>query len=366
MSLPKDYKQYTDKYFLRAREVLMKDEKNPTATAQVFIRKGDAKIYGLAEAIDFITKNVQHGSLKIHALQDGDHFDPCEPLMTINGYARAFIEFETVILGIISARTTLENDKQDIDLKQIEENMSKIVKLAGDRPVSYFGARHWSWERDAEIAKACFNAGAANCSTDAGAATVGQKGMGTIPHALQAVYHGMFGMERAVAESTMAFDQTMPEEVPRVALVDYANREIQDSIHTAGVLEDFGTKRLDGIRIDTCGENVIQSGMHMTDKSFWFGRGVTISGVHNVRKALDYSGFDYVKIMLSSGFGNPEKVKAFIDAEKLLKTRLFDGLGVGGVFYSRMATMDVVGVSGKKISKMGRKANPVNRLGRIV
>jgi len=88
--------------------------------------------------------------------------------------------------------------------------------------------------------------------------------------------------------------------------------------------------------------------------------------VHNIRKALDYSGFDYVKIMLSSGFGNPAKVNEFVRAEKILKTRLFDGLGVGGVFPSRMATMDIVSINHKPISKVGRENRASNRLKRVI
>ena len=365
MTLPIKHEPYSDKYFLRAKEILKGESCHFLVTVQVFVRNGNARIYGLKEAQEIIQKYGEHVSLRIWSLKDGDHFDPSEPVMVIRGSIQRLIDLETMYLGVISARTTLENDKQDINLKQIEENMGKIVDLVGDKPVSYFGARHWSWDRDADISRACLNAGAANCSTDIGAATVNEKGIGTIPHSLEAIYHKKFGLDSAVVESTLAFDAAMPKDVPRIALIDYANHEIQDSIKTAEVLEDYGNKKLDGIRIDTCGENIIQSGMHMDDSSFWFGKGVCISGVYNIRKALDYSGFDYVKIILSSGFGNPDKVKAFVDAEKILKTKLFDGLGVGGVFHSRMATADIVKIGDVPISKAGRKCGNFERLKRI-
>jgi nicotinate phosphoribosyltransferase len=367
MRLPADHRPYTDKYFLRSKEVLEHDERNPRIKAQVFIRKGHAKIYGLSDAMDILTTYGDHDTLRVYALKEGDTFAPCECVMEIHGRARNLIELETMCLGIISARTTIENDHKDINLTDVRRNMGRIVDLVRGRPVSYFGARHWSWDRDAEISRECYNAGAANCSTDIGAMEMGgQQGIGTIPHALQAVYHQLFGIDKAVVESMVAFDNAISEEIPRIALIDYANREIEDSINVAGVLQDLGNKRLDAIRIDTCGENVIQGAMHMLDESFWFGNGVCINGVHNIRKALDYSGFDYVKIILSSGFGNPEKVKAFVDAEKILKTRLFDGLGVGGVFYSRMATMDIVSVDGVPTSKVGRTRKPTDRLMRVI
>lgn len=367
MSLPVKHEPYIDKYFLRSKEILRKEGINPVITAQVFIRKGDVKVYGIREALDILERYGHHGNLSVHALPEGEHFDSCEPLMIIKGNVQEIIDLETMYLGVISAETTLRNDNKDIDLRQIRENMSKVVEIAGDRPVSYFGARHWRYDRDGDIAEACYNGGAVNCSTDEGGMRMGgQQGIGTIPHALEAIYHDRYGIHNAVTEATISFDAHMDDDIPRVALIDYANREIQDTIKTASVLEDLGNKKLDAIRIDTCGENVIQSAMHIHDKSYWFGKGVSISGVHNIRKALDYEGFDYVKIMLSSGFGNPEKVKEFVDAEKILKTRLFDGLGVGGVFYSRMATMDIVAVGSKPISKVGRSHNKSKRLKRFI
>jgi nicotinate phosphoribosyltransferase len=87
-----------------------------------------------------------------------------------------------------------------------------------------------------------------------------------------------------------------------------------------------------------------------------------------LRKALDQFGHRDVKIILTSGFGDPEKVKAFVEAEKLLGVRLFDALGVGGIFKPcRMATMDIVAVGETPemltpISKVGRPYNPNPRL----
>ena len=85
-------------------------------------------------------------------------------------------------------------------------------------------------------------------------------------------------------------------------------------------------------------------------------------------KALDQAGHADVKIILTSGFGDVKKVRAFIDAEKILGVRLFDELGVGGIFKPcRMATMDIVAVGEtpetmEAISKVGRPYNPNPRL----
>ena len=190
--------------------------------------------------------------------------------------------------------------------------------------------------------------------------------MGTIPHALETVYAWLYGYENAVVESTKAFNRVIDKAVPRIALIDYANKEVDDSVRTADALEG----RLYGVRIDTCGENVMQgasaNGNHK-DAKYWFGAGVTVSGVYAVRKALDEAGHEDVKIILSSGFGEPEKVRAFVKAEKELGIKLFDALGVGGVFPARMSTMDIVAVGEdrynlKPMAKVGRGYHPNKRL----
>ena len=81
-----------------------------------------------------------------------------------------------------------------------------IVNEVGDRPVVYFGARHWHWNRDKEIAEAAIKGGAVTTSTDAGSEVIGEQGVGTIPHALENVYAWEHGKDSAVLESTKAFD----------------------------------------------------------------------------------------------------------------------------------------------------------------
>ena len=69
-------------------------------------------------------------------------------------------------------------------------------------------------------------------------------------------------------------------------------------------------------------------------------------------------------MLLTSGFGDVNKVKAFVAAEKALGIKLFDGLGVGGLYKPcRAATMDIVGVGDSPdsilpLSKKGRSYNP--------
>ncbi|MCB0353212.1 MAG: hypothetical protein KDD64_06785 [Bdellovibrionales bacterium] len=385
--LPEQVEPFTDKYFLRTREILEREGLNPTVRAQVFVRKGPGEIGGINEALAMIEKYssfIENGG-KVFALEDGDQFEPKETLMVFEGPLLDLVVLETVYLGAITRATTAANGgPEHVNLDRVRERVREIVEAAEGRPVSYFGARHWHLEEDPMIARAAFDGGASSCSTDAGAATFGQEGIGTIPHVLENAFAALYGKDRAVVEATKAFDRVIDPSVPRIALIDYNNREIDDSL---AVAEELGS-RLAGVRVDTPGENVAQGalasrncaevltweaeGLFLPQASdpyakFWFGSGVTVTGVYALRKALDAAGRSDVKIVLTSGFGDPEKVKAFVDAEKKLGVKLFDSLGVGGVYPSRAATMDVVGVESSPgefapLSKTGRAYSPNPRL----
>ena len=353
MKLPQDHKPYIDKYFLRSKEILQKEDLNPTVKLQVFMRKADCNIYGIDEAIEIVKTYAPNAS--IYSLQEGDHADPCETIMVIEGKIQDIIDLETMYLGVISAETTKKVDNRGPYLNEIEDRMASLVSLAG-RPIMYMGARHWRWDRDAEISQACFKGGAVACSTDIGAATAGGQGAGTIPHALETIFHWK-KHSSAVLAAVEAFDKHIPKEVPRIALVDYSNQELWDTIKCCEQLKD----RLWGIRIDTCGENYMEGVMPSTSNS----KGVSIKGVYLIRKMLNDAHLEKINICLSSGFANPDKVREFVKAEKELGMMLFDMLGVGQVFYSRVTTGDIVEVEGEEIHKVGRPYRPNLRLKKV-
>ncbi len=358
-----NYKKYSDKYFLRSKKILEKENINPWVKMQCFIRKGPGKIAGIDEAVQLILKHsdIQAKNGKIYALEDGVNYNSTETVMLIEAPLQSIIELETLYLGIITAETTKLNDNRVIDLKAIKENMQKIVNMT-KRPVLYFGARHWRYDEDAAISKAAFEGGAFGCSTDEGAATVGQDGLGTIPHALVLAFAGKYGKKQATLKATQAFHKHIDKAVNRIALVDTFNKEISDSLSVASELGE----NLFGVRLDTCGENFGEGCLKKDSNDFKSGRGVTVELAKNLRNALNKNGFNNVKIILSSGFANPEKVRAFIDAEQEMGIKIFDSLGVGQLFYSRSATADIAEVDGKLLSKFGRHLKINKRLVRML
>ncbi len=365
--------EYTDKYFLRTREILEKEGLNPTAKAQVFVRKGPGVVAGMDEALDLISKYATE--TKVMGLKDGMTYEPGEVLMTLEGPIQDYVTLETTYLGILAHNLTMANDGKEVDLQEVENKARAVVEAAKGRPVLYMGARHYHMNQDAEIAAAAIRGGFTGTSTDVGSAVLGQRGVGTIPHVLENVMAHKYGMNRAVVEATKAFDKHMDKEIPRIALIDYNNCEITDAINTAREVPS-----LSAVRVDTCGENLAQGALRdayglkdlvgrdvdvlKEDEKYWFGNGVTVTGVYALRKGLDNAGFGNVGILLTSGFGNPEKVKAFTRAEQMLETKLFDGLGCGQLAPSRTTTMDVFEVEGNPISKVGRYERPNQRLER--
>lgn len=349
--LPESHIPYTDKYFLRARTILQGDGLNPEVAMRVFIRKGPGKVYGILEAVEILKEYVPDPDrLRVFALPEGSEYASTEPLMHIEGPIQDFIELETMYLGVLTAATTEVNDGRGVDPSDAATSAAMVRELCPDKHLMYFGARHWHWSMDAEISKAVIKAGFDSCSTDIGAQAAGlEAGVGTIPHALVLVYAHAYGKERATAEATLGFDRHIEKAAPRIALVDTFNREIDDALNTSEALGD----RLYGVRLDTAGECLGQGGLPFDGRKHVTGKGVTVESVRAVRKALDDKGFSRVNIVLSSGFGDPDKLKAFCDDEKA-RGRLFESLGVGGLFSSRFATADIVRVEGRELAKAGR------------
>lgn len=343
--------RFTDKYFLRANQILKAENLNPWVNMQVFVRKGPGKIAGIDEAVQIITENsnIQRVGGRIYAKREGQEYQGKETIMNIVAPVQEIMELETVYLGVIAAGTTLRNDNRDIDLDAIARQVEQVVALTAGRPVLYFGARHWHYKRDAEIAQAAFKAGAADAATDNGAAVTGKQGVGTIPHALENVFAYYVGKNNAVADSTYAFDQFMDKAVPRIALVDYNNREITDTLATILALREVDVTRLAAVRVDTCGENVAEGGWAAYAEEYWAGKGVTVNGVAALRKEIDcYCKRTRIEnrvgIVLSSGFSNPAKVAAFNEGEKKYNLRLYDAIGAGFLDGVRCATADIIAV----------------------
>jgi nicotinate phosphoribosyltransferase len=201
--------------------------------------------------------------LEVEALQDGEWLayggDPLEvePALRIRGRYRDFALLETPLLGVLTRGT------------RIATNVYEVLEAARGKPVLFFPARFDAHEIQAadgyayQIAVQRYRLDAGRpgpdpqISTDAQGDWWGGAGGGTVAHSLIACYLG------DTAGAMLDFARYVPSEVPRIALVDFNNDCLGESLQVARVLWEEHIRRrrsgdpeadrfrLDGVRPDT-------------------------------------------------------------------------------------------------------------------
>lgn len=328
---------YSDKYFVRARELLRKDGHRPRVTMQVF-GKTQGFLGGIDEAIAILKLCADRwDELTVSALYDGDQIAPWETVLLIEGPYDVFAHLETLYLGVLARRT------------RVGTNTHAVVEAARPKQVMFFPARHDHWLVQTGDGYAAHIAGAIGVSTDAQASWWGSEGIGTVPHALIAAYGG----DTVLASKKFA-DLSDPN-VALITLVDFDNDCVGTSLKVAKALGS----RLYGVRLDTS-ETLVDRSI-VPQMGAFKPTGVNPQLVRNVREALDREGFQQVKIVVSGGF-NVEKIRAFEEQGVPV-----DMYGVGSsLFQGRYDfTADVVRVDGRDCAKVGRRFLPNPRLERV-
>jgi nicotinate phosphoribosyltransferase len=328
---------YSDKYFTRAREILLADGSRPRVTMQIF-GKAPAFLGGIDEAIAILRLcAIEWHELEVWALYDGDAIEPWETVLLIEGPYDAFAHLETLYLGVLSRRT------------RVGTNTRRVVDAARPKEVMFFPARHDHWLVQTGDGYAAHIAGAIGVSTDAQASWWGNEGVGTVPHALIAAYGG------DTVLATRKFAEHIDPAVRLVTLVDFENDCVGTSLRVAEALG----RRLYGVRIDTSEMLVDKSVVPLMGR--FRPTGVCPQLVHNVREALDGAGFSWVKLIVSGGF-TVEKIQEFARLNVPV-----DAYGVGSsLFQGRFDfTADVVQLEGRPCAKVGREYRPNPRMERV-
>ncbi len=274
--------------------------------------------------------------LEVEAVHDGTlvkyNGDPLQiqPVIRVRGRYRDFALLETPTLGILTRAS------------RVATNVYNTLIAARGKPVLFFPARFDLHEVQAadgyayNVAVQRFNLDYAQTnspfiSTDAQGDWWGGAGGGTVAHAAIACFFG------DTAETMLAFCATRPPHIPRIALVDFNNDCVGDSLATldamfaryralveAGEEAEARKYRLYGVRLDTSASvrdvNVPPLGEAALDL------GVNPRLVFTVRQALDSAWERWnvpkkweeraqhfcrrVKIVVSGGF-NPDKIRRF-------------------------------------------------------
>ena len=309
------------------------------AARQARSRGGDAWVAGVRAQVEAEAAFDRHwlpatpGRLRVSALRDGDRVDAWEPVIELTAPYRLVAHLESVYLGVLARRTL------------VASNVRQVVDAAGGKPVLFFADRFDHWATQGGDGYAAFVGGAQGVATDAQAAWWGERGLGTIPHALIATFGG------DTVAAVAAFARQFPG-VPLIALVDFDNDSVATSLACARA---FG-ERLWGVRLDTSGT--------MVDRALWSEMGdfaptgVNRRLVEKVRQALDAEGFDHVRVIVSGGF-TAERIAAFEATGVPV-----DSYAVGSSLLKGSAdyTADVVLREGRPCAKVGRVHRPSARL----
>lgn len=278
----------TDMYFLHTKEVLRRNKINSRVVMEVYARDVPyEQNWGLVSGIYEAAKLLEGLPVDVWAFDEGSVFladastAMYEPLLTISGRYRDFVEYETPLLGLLASSTS------------ISTRAARFRVAAGDRQLLSFGTRRVHPALAALVERACYIAGFDSVSNVLGASLLGIEAAGTMPHALIQILNSQ---ERA----WKLFDKTIPRRIPRVALVDTFWDEKTEAIKA---LEVLGPK-LWGIRLDTPASR----------------RGNFRKILEEVRWELDIRGGKNVKI-IASGRLDENNVREL--------SALVDGFGIG-------------------------------------
>ena len=253
-----------------------------------------------------------------------------EPVIKVRGRYRDFALLETPTLGVLTRSS------------RVATNVYETLMAARGKPVLFFPARFDLHEVQAadgyayNIAIERFNMDFSHrigsfVSTDAQGDWWGGAGGGTVAHAAIASFLG------DTAEAMMQFSRILPANIPRIALVDFNNDSVRDTLRVMEAmfnkhreLIDLGDEAeaekyiLYGLRLDTSGSLRDVAVEPLGDASLDLG--VNPRLVFTVRQALDNAWESWsipdvwkeaaraycrdVKIVVSGGF-NPEKIRRF-------------------------------------------------------
>jgi nicotinate phosphoribosyltransferase len=278
----------TDVYFINTKEVLAKNHIDSQVVMEVFARDIPYPgIWGVLTGVYEVTKLLEGVPVDIWSFDEGSIFLAdarttfYEPVMTIIGRYRDFVEYENPLLGLLSSSTS------------VSTKAARFRAAAGDKTLISFGTRRAHPALAPLIERGCYLAGFDGVSNVLGAKLLGLEPAGTMPHALVQVVGDQ-------AEAWLLFDRTIPKSVPRIALIDTFWDEKSEAIKAFDTLGHS----LWGVRIDTPSSR----------------RGDLRKIIEEVRWELNIRGGKDVKIIVSGR----------LSEENLVQLRdLVDGFGVG-------------------------------------
>ena len=300
-----------DVYLQRTLTILRNEGVNPVVTME-FAPERSGVICGLTEAKVLLARVLPETGSEVWALEEGETIEAKEVALRVKAPYSALGLYETAIRGMLAHSTGWATAARE------------CVDAANGTPVVALGACNVHPNVAANLDYASVKGGCVSCSTIQGARLAGVTPAGNMPHPLNLL---MGDTVRAME----SFDRHMPQEVPRVALVDTFKDEAEEALNVARSLRE----KLRGIRLDTPPER----------------GGVTPELVKEVRVRLDLAGFRHVEIMVSGGF-TAARIRNFVESAVPV-----DSFGVGTYIAAgppNPCTSDIHEIDGRPIAKRGR------------
>ena len=320
VSSEKEIKQgkTTDIYFARTLEIL-KAKGRDKIHVRADVSTSDLPRnwpWGIFCGVEEVAQLFEGYPVDVYSFPEGsvlrpkDQYGFSTPVIVIDGAYGDFCLLETPLLGLICQASG------------IATMAARVRKLVGNRHLVSFGIRRAHPAIAPMIDRAAYIGGFDGVSSLTGARAIGKKPNGTMPHALIIA----FGEQ---AEAWRAFDEVMPKDVPRIALVDTYHDEKTEAIKA---VETLG-KKLYAVRLDT-------------PKSR---KGNLVDIIREIRWELNFRGYKHVKIMVSGGIGE--------DDIQPLSAAGVDGFGVGSSISTAPVidfALDIVEKEGLPVAKRGK------------
>jgi len=314
-----------DVYLQRTLTILRNEGINPSVTME-FYPERRGMFCGIKEVRALLAKVLPETGSEVWALEEGEMVESKEVALRIKAPYSAFGLYETTICGILASCCGWATAARE------------SVDAAQGIPVVGMAARNVHPNVVAIIDYSSVIGGCVSVSTVIGARLSGITPAGNMPHALPLLMGD-------TVKAIQSFDRHMPQDVPRVALVDTFKDEAEEALNVARAFRE----KLRGISLNTPEER----------------GGVTPELVNEVRGRLDQEGFRHVEIFVTGHFG-PEKIHEFVEAGSPV-----NGFGVGSTISSAPPnnfSADIHEIDGKPVARRGRTPGitPNPRLDRVM
>ncbi|WP_299234120.1 nicotinate phosphoribosyltransferase [Natronomonas sp.] len=297
----------TDAYFLRTEEALEHAGRDPEVVAEVTADQFPTGEFELLAGVADAARLLAGRDVDADALPEGTLFDG-GPVLRIEGPYLEFCRLETALLGFLSHPTAMATAALG------------ARRAAPEASLLSFGARHVHPAVAGTVDRSALIGGFDGFSHVAAGELMDRAPSGTMPHALMLCF-GAGNQE----EAWRAFDDAVGPDVPRIALCDTYDDEVDEAVRAA----ELG---FDSVRLDTTGSR----------------RGDLRHIVRETRWKLNERGHGDVDVLVSGGI-TPAEIRRLAD--------VVDGFGVGSHVTNADPVdfaLDIVEVDGTPTAKRGK------------